>query len=763
MAEWKNADKATRGPKPRDPATIDQKVPTHLGAKAVDEFNQAQFNDFKENLSQCPNCGRTFYPDRLAVHMRSCKPGGSGSKPVPGKGPPMQSRQQSPPPEKKREGRPSGVKPQFLVCNLCGQQFGTASLAIHQPQCFKKKTIEWERGDPATRGPKPKDPALNPTAKFDPKDPNAIDAFNQQNFEEYNANLSGCPNCGRTFNATALAVHLRSCKPGASGGGSKPVNGRPPPPGAPGGAGGHRPPSKREGPASKPAALVCYLCGQQFGTASLHIHVPQCYKKKMAQWTRADPETRGAPPRDPATVDNSGGGGGGPMTSAQIEEFNNQQFDQFKQDMAQCPNCGRRFLPDRLQVHLRSCKPGSTSRPVGTGAGGGGGGPPNRPTSGGHRSPLYNRIPAGMSEDQAAALTEDDDYATSAPKPAGRAAFGRRSNDNPPTMSEEERYADHPEDSAPLQRNRAKEPPGHRRQSGDSSNAGLSARGYPQPPASGGAEYEDVGPTPEMEAMQLSACGNCGRKFAVERLAKHMKICTGIKKRKVFDPAKMRTEGTEMAQFRGAAKAAKKEEKPKSKWQAKHQAFQDAIKSAKKMEAHLKAGGKVSDLPPPPPSENPDYVQCPHCERRFNPTAAERHIPRCANTINKPKAPPKRAGQASPQPSGGRAGSPQFNKRAASPARNQKSPQPSPRGASPQNSTRQRQPPQKHQETPTGAEESYGKVFHPEASAPPAPPPSKPAPAASGGRSRARFCTECGNKFEDDTANFCQECGTGRD
>jgi hypothetical protein len=25
-------------------------------------------------LEACPNCGRTFYPDRLQVHLKSCRP-----------------------------------------------------------------------------------------------------------------------------------------------------------------------------------------------------------------------------------------------------------------------------------------------------------------------------------------------------------------------------------------------------------------------------------------------------------------------------------------------------------------------------------------------------------------------------------------------------------------------------------------------------------------------------------------------------------------
>ena len=48
----------------------------------------------------------------------------------------------------------------------------------------------------------------------------------------------------------------------------------------------------------------------------------------------------------------------------------------------------------------------------------------------------------------------------------------------------------------------------------------------------------------------------------------------------------------------------------------------------------------MADLPPPPPSVNPDYVQCPHCGRNYAPNVAERHIPKCVNIQAKPKPPP---------------------------------------------------------------------------------------------------------------------------
>lgn len=56
-------------------------------------------------------------------------------------------------------------------------------------------------------------------------------------------------------------------------------------------------------------------------------------------------------------------------------------------------------------------------------------------------------------------------------------------------------------------------------------------------------------------------------------------------------------------------------------------------------------GGTLADLPPPPKSENPDYVQCPHCNRKFNETAAERHIPKCQDIRAKPTMLKKKGGR----------------------------------------------------------------------------------------------------------------------
>ncbi|XP_050083707.1 mucin-21 [Anopheles aquasalis] len=167
------------------------------------------------------------------------------------------------------------------------------------------------------------------------------------------------------------------------------------------------------------------------------------------------------------------------------------------------------------------------------------------------------------------------------------------------------------------------------------------------------------GPVPE----GLARCDICSRNFADDRIEKHRTICqkTKAKKRKVFDVTKQRVAGTEAEKYvlkargKGAAGAARKQSSQQqqqqsgaagagkqSNWRKKHEEFIATIRAAKELKAHLAKGGKLSDLPPPPPSENPDYVQCPHCSRRFNQTAADRHIPKCATMLhNKPKPKPK--------------------------------------------------------------------------------------------------------------------------
>ena len=55
----------------------------------------------------------------------------------------------------------------------------------------------------------------------------------------------------------------------------------------------------------------------------------------------------------------------------------------------------------------------------------------------------------------------------------------------------------------------------------------------------------------EAPVVDTVPCDLCGRRFAADRLARHSTICAKVsqKKRKVFDPAKMRAKGTDMEPY----------------------------------------------------------------------------------------------------------------------------------------------------------------------------------------------------------------------
>ena len=60
------------------------------------------------------------------------------------------------------------------------------------------------------------------------------------------------------------------------------------------------------------------------------------------------------------------------------------------------------------------------------------------------------------------------------------------------------------------------------------------------------------------------------------------------------------------------------------------------MQEMRKIKAYQEKGGNLANLPPPPRSNYDHYVECRHCGRKYAPDVAERHIPKCANIINKP-------------------------------------------------------------------------------------------------------------------------------
>ncbi|XP_047915751.2 zinc finger C2HC domain-containing protein 1C [Anser cygnoides] len=148
------------------------------------------------------------------------------------------------------------------------------------------------------------------------------------------------------------------------------------------------------------------------------------------------------------------------------------------------------------------------------------------------------------------------------------------------------------------------------------------------------------------EQGELGQCSFCGRKFLCSRLKKHTSICSKSQgsKRKVFDSSKARARGTELEEYQQWKSSERPQNKPprRNNWRQKHEVFIQTLRQARQVQQVLSKGGKASDVPPLPPIENPDYVACPYCRRRFAPQVAERHVPKCKTIKSRPPSPPQR-------------------------------------------------------------------------------------------------------------------------
>ncbi|XP_042311790.1 zinc finger protein 474-like [Sceloporus undulatus] len=230
-------------------------------------------------------------------------------------------------------------RPGFKVCYICGKEFGSRSLPIHEPQCLEKWHIENEQLPKHLRRPAPLKPQALCGGSSSPMAVNAAAAQSDQ------AQLLPCQNCGRTFLPDRLSVHQRSCKPKTNSGPSK----------------YSCPKSTGYGPACsmsdkpavirRPPTVICYICGREYGTQSISIHEPQCLKKWHIENDQLPKHLRRPEPMKPV-VRSIGAKG-----YYDLDALNESAWQSAQSQLVPCNICGRTFLPDRLIVHQRSCKP----------------------------------------------------------------------------------------------------------------------------------------------------------------------------------------------------------------------------------------------------------------------------------------------------------------------------------------------------------------------------------------------------------------------
>jgi hypothetical protein len=304
-----------------------------------------------------------------------------------------------------------------------------------------------------------------------------------------------------------------------------------------------------------------------------------------------------------------------------LEEENEIINQAWKSNLSQCQNCGRTFLPEKLVIHQRSCTAINPAKSI---------------------SNFTRSNPTESCRDSSSSL-KSTRMTTEFRGDSNRAGNGF--------------VDDHDDDIYPMNGSQSKGRKG-----------GLDP-------------YRD---TPEYGL--LIKCRDCGRNFNPDSYEKHSRICRKVfrSKRKMYDSAKHRAEGTELAAYydgrrSGGTRASSammsaaarsgnsrvgvsstgvgsSRNRPRassvSTWKQQSSAFRDAIRQAKQVSlaekrsketgiplhvllpANTGSGGRGGGF-----GESvidPSYIQCQFCGRSFNQKAAERHIPKCQFIVNKP-------------------------------------------------------------------------------------------------------------------------------
>jgi len=150
-----------------------------------------------------------------------------------------------------------------------------------------------------------------------------------------------------------------------------------------------------------PKAVVCYVCGRQYGTHSFEIHLKQCKVLFLAReaekrmyllflerllffiFLHIAPGERKPLPSEPNDAINVGKKAS-EMTAADLEQMNQMAADSFNTNiMSKCEYCGRTFMPEKLLIHNRSCTASNPAKRVG----GSKPSEPQRPSTSSEKSP----------------------------------------------------------------------------------------------------------------------------------------------------------------------------------------------------------------------------------------------------------------------------------------------------------------------------------------------------------------------------------------
>nr|CAJ2481467.1 unnamed protein product [Leishmania braziliensis] len=121
----------------------------------------------------------------------------------------------------------------------------------------------------------------------------------------------------------------------------------------------------------RPQFITCQLCGRGFGSASINIHIPQCYEKAIKRWQLNPqgprpimPPLRGKAAAKASNTESSviaitsqpRGAGISAVRSLQMQSMPPESVEPSSMNLHPCSKCGRTFNFDRVAYHESICK-----------------------------------------------------------------------------------------------------------------------------------------------------------------------------------------------------------------------------------------------------------------------------------------------------------------------------------------------------------------------------------------------------------------------
>eukprot|EP00092_Neocalanus_flemingeri_P001459 GFUD01001557.1.p1 GENE.GFUD01001557.1~~GFUD01001557.1.p1 ORF type:complete len:483 (-),score=172.49 GFUD01001557.1:107-1555(-) len=99
--------------------------------------------------------------------------------------------------------------------------------------------------------------------------------------------------------------------------------------------------------------VTCYVCGRDFGTKSIGIHLPKCKQRWEAEQEKLPKKEKRPVPTAPEDFDKVVKG---EIKGKDLVKINQKAFDEHNESgLEACQHCGRTFLPKALLSHHNAC------------------------------------------------------------------------------------------------------------------------------------------------------------------------------------------------------------------------------------------------------------------------------------------------------------------------------------------------------------------------------------------------------------------------